>query len=333
MKNSPIRIVIIGAGFFGSKRVAACLKYPRIFRVVAIIDPSEEQRKRIETTYHLPVFARLGEFDGEADAAIVATPNTYHKDSSIEAMKRGMHVLCEKPLATTVLDAQRIAQAAKKYKRIVKTGSNHRFFRSVQKAKELFDNGRIGRLLNFRGTIGTNGSRVSRKWFWNKQVSGGGTLIDNGPHLLDIARMFMGDFASVIASMETNLWKTAGVEDMAQVLFRTKDERVASITASWYQWTGYLHIELWGEKGYIIIDSSEGDTVTVGGPDGTRKTYDFSKQKKDSYERELLYFADCIRKQRAPEPNATDGAYVLAMIESAYLSSRTKMWQPIKRAR
>ena len=324
MKNSPLRVVIIGAGFFGSKRLEACLSLPRVFRVVAVIDPAREQRTRVQETFRVPVFDRLGAFTEDADIAIVATPNMFHREASIDAMKRGMHVLCEKPLATDVKDAKKIAEAAKKYHRIVKTGSNHRFFRSIEKARELYDKGAIGALLHFRGNIGTNGSRISRKWFWNKDVSGGGTFIDNGPHLLDIARVFMGDFASVTASMETNLWKKAGVEDMGSALFQTKDGRLAQITTSWYQWAGYLHIELWGEKGYMIIDSSDGDTVTVGGTDGSTKTYDYSTQKRDSYSRELLYMADCINKNRQPSPSANDGLAVIHMIDRAYASSTHK---------
>ena len=329
MKKSPLRVVIVGGGFFGSKRLQACLELSETFQVMAVIDPSEQQRFHVMNTYHIPAVESFSMLSKPAELAIIATPNIFHAEASIEAMKRGMHVLCEKPLATRVNDAERIVRAAKRYKKIVKTGSNHRFFHTIQKAKELYDKGSIGTLLNFKGSIGTNGSRVSRKWFWNKEWAGGGTFIDNGCHLIDLARMFLGDFTSVTASMETNLWKKAGVEDMGTAIFRTKDGRLATISSSWYQWAGYLHIELWGEKGYIIVDSTTHDTVTIGGVDGEVVTYDYSHEKKDSYQRELLYLESCIRKHAVPSPNASDGAAIIALIDAAYISSRDKTWKKI----
>ena len=330
MKKQQVGVVIIGAGFFGSKRLAACLSMPETFRIVAVVDPSETQRTFIADTYHVPVISSLKALKDTADLAIVATPNAYHVTACMDAMRHGMHVLCEKPLATTIRDARRISAAARTYGKTVKTGSNHRFFHTVQKAKELFDRGTIGKLLLFKGSIGSNGDRVSNKWFWDKNVSGGGTFIDNGCHIIDIARMFMGDFAKVTASMETSLWKKSGVEDMGTAIYLTGDNRQAVITSSWFQWAGYLHIELWGESGYILIDSTTHDTVTVGGKDGMFTTYDYSREPKDSYHRELLYMAGCIRSGKPVTPDASDGAAVIGMIDAAYRSSDKHIWIPIK---
>ncbi len=330
MKKKPLRVVIVGAGFFGTKRLTACLALRNDFQIVGVVDPSETQQKRISDEFHVSVAPNLESLTEKADVAIVATPNAFHARMSIQAMKQGMHVLCEKPLATTAVDAKKIVSAAHRYHKIVKTGSNHRFFHTVQKAKEIYDRGTIGKLLFFKGSIGTNGARVSRKWFWDPLISGGGTFMDNGCHVLDMARMFMGDFISCTAAMTTSLWKEARVEDVGSAIYKTKDKRQAVITASWLQWAGYLHIELWGEKGYIVIDSTTHDTVTVGGKEGTFTTYDYSNEQKDSYHRELLYLAECIRKGTLPSPNAIDGATVIAMIEAAYKASQKHIWVHIK---
>ena len=330
MKKKPIDVVIVGAGFFGTKRLMVCLAMPQDFRVVAVIDPARHQRDRITKQFHVPVASTLQGLTQKATLAIIATPNAFHTHMSIEAMKMGTHVLCEKPLATTVADAKKIIAASKKYHKIVKTGSNHRFFHTVQKAHELYKEGAIGKLLFFKGSIGTNGARVSQKWFWDPSLSGGGTFIDNGCHLLDIARMFMGDFVKCTASMTTNLWKEAGVEDVGSALYITKDRRQAVITASWLQWAGYLHFELWGEKGYIIVDSTTHDTVTVGRKDGIFTTFDYSNEQKDSYHRELQYLASCIHEKRDPSPNATDGAAVIAMVQAAYKASQQHIWVPLR---
>lgn len=330
MKQLPLRVIVIGAGFFGTKRLEACLSLPKTFKVVGVVDPDESSQHRIHSRYNLPVASTLSQLKLTADMAIIATPNAYHATTSIDAMKRGMHVLCEKPLAISKHEATRIASASIKYKRLVKTGSNHRFFHTVQKAKEVVDKGGIGNLLFFKGSIGTNGERVSKRWFWNSSISGGGTFIDNGCHLLDIARMFLGDFVSCTATMTTSLWKQSGVEDVGSATYLTKDNRQAVITSTWIQWAGYLHIELWGDSGYIIIDSTTHDTVTIGNKNGTSIIYDYSNEKKDSYHRELLYMADCIHKHKQPQPNATDGVAVIKMIEAAYTSSKKRTWTKIK---
>ena len=120
------------------------------------------------------------------------------------------------------------------------------------------------------------------------------------------------------------------MEDVGSAIYITGDNRQAIITSSWIQWAGYVHIELWGEKGYIVIDSTTHDTVTVGGKDGTFVVYDYSNETKDSYHRELLYLAECIRTNKQPTPNAKDGAAVIGMIEAAYTSSTKHTWIPIK---
>jgi predicted dehydrogenase len=130
--------------------------------------------------------------------------------------------------------------------------------------------------------------------------------------------------------MTTNLWRNAHVEDVGAAIYQTKDKRQAIITSSWIQWAGYLHVELWGDKGYIIIESTTHDTVTVGAKEGIFTTFDYSNELKDSYHRELLYLADCIRKGNQPHPNANDGTAVIAMIEAAYRSSNKRIWVSIK---
>jgi len=330
MKKKLTRVVIVGAGSFGTKRLAACLAMPQDFKVVAVVDPSADQRARVTRDHHIPAIPDFQSLTEKADLAIIATPNLYHTRMSIKAMQRGMHVLCEKPLATTLTDAKKIVAASKKYKRIVKTGSNHRFFHTVQKAKELFDQGKIGKLLFFKGSIGINGSKVSRNWLLDPAMAGGGTFIDNGCHLLDMARMFMGNFTRCTAVMTNNLWKDARVEDVGSAIYMTKDNRQAIITTSWLQWAGYSHIELWGERGYIITDSTTHDTVTIGGKDGIFTTFDYSNEQKDSYHRELLYLSGCIQKNKQPSPDAADGAAVISMVEAAYTASRKHIWVPVK---
>lgn len=325
--NKRLRVVVIGCGYFGQKRIRACIQATSSIHLVAVVDLDKQKAKKIGTKYKIAFATTLPGVlkQTSCDAAVIAVPNIYHKSCTIEALSLGLHVLCEKPLAPTSRDANDIVRAAKKYKRIVKTGSNHRFFPSIQKAHELICKGNIGKILLFKGSIGNNGEHVKNDWFWEKRLSGGGTVIDNGCHLIDIARWFMGDFISCVGSVSNVYWKKALVEDTGTGIFTTKQKQQAIITCSWTQWAGYITIEIWGDKGYIIIDSKNGDRLIVGNRDNNKiKTYDVSSTKPSSYQKELEYFTTCIQKNIQPSPSSSDGAAVIHLIESVYKSAKEK---------
>jgi predicted dehydrogenase len=257
----------------------------------------------------------------------VAVPNVYHAGIVIEALKNGKHVLCEKPIATTITDARRIVDAARKYKKTVKIGSNHRFFQPVKKAYEIFQTGKIGKILAFHGFIGNDGKRIAGSWFWDKKIAGGGTYLDNGSHLLDIARMFMGDFSSCFGQVSNMYWKKAPVEDYGTGTFITTDGRFATVTASWFQEKGYINFEIWGESGYILFDTTNGDRLIVGKHTGVKpRIYTYPHAAHTSYQEELEYFASCIGKGTPVGPSAADGKKILEMVQGIYTSSKQKKW-------
>lgn len=327
MNQSKIKTVLVGGGYFGQKRIKACLDLKNDLSIVGIVDSDQQKLKSVKKNYSLPTFNKLSDIKEKFDLAIISTPNNTHAELSIQALSMGANVLCEKPLASNSKDALRIVKAAKKYELLVKTGSNHRFFSSVQKAFELYKNGEIGELLSFRGSIGNTGQQTANSWFWQKETSGGGTFIDNGCHLIDIARMFMGDFEKCVGHTDQLFWKKANVEDFGTSIFYTKKQKHAMITSSWLQWHGYLYFELWGNNGYIIVDSRDQDTLKLGKKNNPLCTiYDFSNYPKNSYHQEILYFVDCIRKKTQPHPNAEDGYQVIKMIEAIYESSEQKKW-------
>ena len=131
-------------------------------------------------------------------------------------------------------------EVTKKSKGIFQLASNHRFFESVIYAKKLVDEGAIGKVLNFNGRIGHNGERLKDSWFWKKDISGGGTLLDNGCHLLDLSRLFVGNFVSGKGQTSNVYWKNIEVEDTASGIFKTEDGRTATIFCSWRLFSGYF---------------------------------------------------------------------------------------------
>ena len=151
-------------------------------------------------------------------------------------------------------EAETIYDLSKKSKTIFQMGSNHRYFESVMYAKKLVNNNEIGDVLSFTGRIGHDGERLKNSWFWDKELSGGGTLLDNGCHLLELSRYFMGDFTSGGGSISNSYWKNISVEDTANGFFQTKDGKTASIFCSWRLLSGYFFFELNGTNGYINVD-------------------------------------------------------------------------------
>ncbi len=321
--NQKLRAVVVGCGYFGQKRIEACRQLKHHIQLVGVVDVDEKKAKKTGQVFHVPHATSLKSLLKiySADIAIVCVPNKQHAPVTCEALKSGLHVLCEKPLAPTVAEANKIVRASQRFKRFVKTGSNHRFFPSIQKAVKLIRRGTIGKVLSVKGNIGTDGSHTKQSWFWDKATSGGGTYVDNACHLLDITRWIMGDFYSCTGMISNVFWKKAHVEDLAGGLYKTKDGRMALITSSWSQWKGYMSLEIWGEKGYMLIDSKRGDNIIVGNRESKKeRIYDFSKRQPVSYMNELLYFASCIQKGLEPEPRASDGTAVIRMIEGVYRS-------------
>ena len=202
-------------------------------------------------------------------------------------------------------------------------GSNHRFFESVLFAKKLIDKGTIGEVLSFTGRIGHNGERLKDSWFWNKEISGGGTLLDNGCHLLDLSRFFVGNFISGNGIISNTYWKNISVEDTASGVFKTKEGKTASIFCSWRLLSGYFFFELNGSEGYINVD---GRFDTHGGDKifwSTKKdnkfyTEDFSHIKPNSYQLEIDNFINNIKNNKPCSPNAKDALEVMRMIKFIY---------------
>jgi predicted dehydrogenase len=324
-----LRLAVIGCGHFGQKRVACCRFIPNSVTLVAIGDSDINKARDVAKKYPGVAIKSISDIlsDPTIEAVILAVPNIFHADLAVRALKHNKHVLLEKPIATTVKDAQRIVDASKKYGKLVKIGSNHRFFQPVKKAYELCQKGIVGKILAFHGVIGNDGTRIAGSWFWDKHTAGGGTYLDNGSHLIDIARMFMGDFSSCFGNVSNVFWKDASVEDYGTGTFITVDGRLATITASWFQKKGYINFELIGESGYILFNTINDERLIVKKRTGGKShIYIFNDVSNTSYQDELSYFATCIKNGNPVNPSAQDGKKVLEMVQGIYSSSKQNKW-------
>jgi predicted dehydrogenase len=322
-----LKVGIIGTGAFGEKRAHAVMASCR-GRLFGIADRDTEKVDRLGKNLDVPVFSVDDLIEHpHVDVLIVCLPNLFHAPVTIRALQNGKHVLCEKPLARNREEAELMVESALKCNRQLKIGANHRYFSSVQKAYDIQQKGWIGEVISFIGRIGHDGERLKNTWFWNPEISGGGTLLDNGWHLLDIARWMMGNFSEGCGNISRVYWKECPVEDSATGVFLTPDGKMATINSSWRQLSGYFHFEINGTRGYISVDgrfdTHGGNCIHWQSRDHEEKihTENFGHINLNSYVKELDDFFLDLKNGRNPQPSGMDGLEVIKMIEKVYEDS------------
>jgi len=318
-----MNFAVIGLGSFGIKRAQA-IKNSKQAKLICIHDVNAENTEKAKKTLQVPSYTYDEILKNENIHVIcVSTPNKFHKKIIIDSLNAGKHVFCEKPFVRNVAEAQEIYDVSKNSKGILQLASNHRFFESVMYARKLVDEGVIGKVLSFNGRIGHNGERLKDSWFWKKEISGGGTLLDNGCHLLDLSRLFVGNFISGKGLTSNVYWKNIEVEDTASGIFKTEDGRTATIFCSWRLFSGYFFFEINGSEGYINVDGrfdTHGGDKIFWSSKGEKKilSKDFSHIKPNSYLLEIDNFISNIKNNKEISPSAYDGLEIMKMIEFIY---------------
>lgn len=333
---AKLNFAVVGCGAFGVRRVNALRSIgANISGLTCLVDLDKARVGKLAEeagAEYEPDYLKAVKRD-DVDVVVVATPNILHAPISIAALNAGKHVICEKPLARNPKEARAMVAAAKKNKVFLKTGSNLRYFSNVEKAKELIDAGTIGKPLFVRGWIGHDGKKILHSWNVKKDLAGGGTILDNGAHILDLFRWLVGDFSDCFGFVRT-LELPIQVEDNGMGVFKAKDGRMAFIQSSWTEWSGYMYMEVYGPKGSVIIDN-RGERLVDSGKwlvsshtihttkEGARQVFDYSTERPQSYELELEDFIKNVSKGRQPMASGYDGMKVVEMVDSIYRSSKT----------
>lgn len=249
--SKPFAVALVGCGEIGSMRAAAIAKSARL-RLRAVCDIDRERAEALSKRFGGAVYrdAEGAVRAPEVDLVIISTSNNLHAPLAIAAMNAGKHVLCEKPLARNLEEATAMLEAAVRNGVQLKTGFNHRYYPCVSKSAELVREGAVGRPILLRASIGhPGGPDFFKRWFADPRIAGGGTLIDNGVHMLDITRWILGEVDEVMG-MSSSARVSAGLDDNCFALLRA-GRAIASISSSWNKWDGYFEIEITGDEGYI----------------------------------------------------------------------------------
>ena len=324
-------MAVIGCGLIGKRRVAQISKDPEA-RLELVVDVDlkncEGLGSRASSDWNEAVRSP------DIDALIISTPNHLSAPIAIQALYYGKDVLIEKPFGMSALESKAILSVAKTSKRllVLKTGFNHRFHPAIMKAKEAIDGGRIGSLLSIRARYGHGGrAGMEKEWRASKTLCGGGELLDQGIHLIDLIQWFGGEFKEVYGMTETKFWEMS-VEDNAFVIGKTAQDVSAMFHVSWTNWKNIFSFELFGTHGYIHVEGLGGnygpETFEIGikKAQGGRPNIEKIEYSGDdiSWELEWKEFKEAILERRQPLGNGEDGLKANQVIEAVYKSQREK---------
>jgi predicted dehydrogenase len=331
-KGGRVRVAVIGCGLIGRRRADIVRRSPGD-ELVIVADVDEGRASSLATKIGCLATTEWQEVVAREDVEIivVSTTNDWLAPITIAALQHGKHVLCEKPPGRNPEEARRMMEAAKGSGRKLKIGFNHRHHAAVWKAKELFDQGSVGEPLFIHCRYGHGGRPgYEQEWRADPEVSGGGELLDQGIHAIDLFRWFLGDFTKTFGYADTWFWNMP-VEDNAFALFRTAKGQVASLHASWTQWKNLFCFEVFGRDGYLIVEGLGGSY----GPErlrvGRRKMEGGPPEEEvlgfpgpdTSWEVEWREFVSAIRENREPLANGYDGWQAMRMVYAIYESART----------
>ncbi len=263
MSTKCVRVGIVGLGKMGMTRAHELERHPAAV-LVAGFDPCPEA-----FTARHPGVAIKNSVDAllhsDIDAVFVCTPNRFTPGIVIAALDAGKHVFCEKPPGRTVADIESIITAEKRNPGLKLTfGFNHRYHGGIQEAKRIVDSGRLGEILWLRGIYGkSGGADFESQWRSQKDLVGAGILLDQGIHMIDLFRFFMGDFVEVKSMVTTAYWNI-DVEDNAFALLRDTCGRIAMLHSSSTQWKHRFTLEAYLSDGYICVNGILSSTRSYG---------------------------------------------------------------------
>jgi len=335
-----VKIGIIGCGLIGKRRALVAHQSPDD-EVVIVADVDGERARSVAEEVNCQATVDWQEVVCHTglDAVIVATPNKFLMPAVVAALENGKHVLCEKPPGRNYSETEQMVVAAQRAGRRLKIGFNHRHHPAIWKAHELCSQGAIGPLLLVRSVYGHGGRPgYDKEWRGDADLAGGGELLDQGVHIVDLCRWFLGDFVEAAGFTNTCFWDLGSLEDNAFVLLRTAGGQVAQFHTSWTQWKNRFSFEVIGRDGYVRVEGLGGSygierleigkrRVEGGAPDIETMEFpgpDFS------WHEEWKEFAAAIREDRQPIASGEESLGNMYTIAAIYESAMTGQLVQIK---
>lgn len=324
---NKLKFALIGTGGI-AQTYAQAFQTSDCCKLVAVADINRDSAKAFAEPFAAKSFSdyKILAEKSEIDAVIVSTPPDSHPEIAEYFMHRGIHVLCEKPLCLSVSEAKQMIEMAEKTGVVFTMASKFRYVADVVKAKSMVASGVLGEVAQFENAF-TAKVDMSKRWNSNKEIAGGGVLIDNGTHSVDIIRYFLGAITDVLA-LETAGTQNLSVDENVKLLAKTANGVAASVDLTWginkelpnfisvYGTNGTLHIG-WRESKYKLNSSPD---WTIFG-----KGYD----KVQAFRSKIENFAGAIRGDEELLIQPADALASVEVIEAAYKSLNQNLWQKV----
>ncbi len=335
---SKLKVAVIGCGSIAKYRHLPEYANNKDVEIVAVCDIVAERVKEFADLYEVTAYTRYEELlaNPSIDAVSVCTPNYLHAPISIAALQAGKHVLCEKPMATSRLDAENMIKAAQENNKKLMIAHNQRFVPSHQKAKQLIKNGEVGKIYSFRTTFGHGGPEGwsadgAESWFFKKEQAFIGAMGDLGVHKTDLLRFILDEeFVEVGAFIETSAKSNADVDDTAVCVLKTESGIIGTLAASW----SYVSKEdnstiIYGENAILRLEDDPVNSLVVQYKSGEVVKYELGGiQTNDSggqtNTQVIDQFVNAIIQDVEPAVSGEEGMKSLQIILSALESSKTK---------
>jgi predicted dehydrogenase len=329
---AELGVGVIGCGLIGRRRADAAAAHPRT-RVTIVADAVLAEAEKVGAAHGARAVADWRDVvaGSEVDVVCIATPNGYLAEIACAALEAGKHVLLEKPMGRNVEEARAIAAAAERADRRVKVGFNHRYHPAIARAHGELDAGTIGAPINARARYGHGGRPgYEKEWRGSAELAGGGELTDQGVHIADLLHWFLGQPREVYALVQTAVWPLGALEDNGFGLLRYDGGVVASFHTSWTQWKNLFSLEVFGERGSLVVEGLGGsygeETLTIahramqgGAPQMERLPFPGPDQ---SWALEWDDFVRGVLDGRPYLGNAEDGLVAMATLDALYRSAR-----------
>ncbi|MEK3799247.1 Gfo/Idh/MocA family oxidoreductase [Peribacillus sp. FSL H8-0477] len=333
-----LKVGVIGCGSIARYRHLAEYQAHENVEITAVCDVVQERALEMAEKFGAAAYTDYQELlkNGEIEAVSICTPNALHAPMSITALQSGKHVLCEKPMATSLAEAEAMIEAAKVNKKKLMIAHNQRFVPSHDKAHELIQAGDLGRIYSFRTAFGHGGPEGwsidgANSWFFDKKQAFIGAMGDLGVHKTDLMRFLLNEeFTEVAAFIETNAKQNTEVDDNAVFILKTENGIIGTLAASWsYDAKEDNSTIIYGEKGILrleddpdhslIIHYTNGQTVkeNLGGI----QTNEEGGQEDSGV---ITRFVKSILLDTVPPVNGDEGMKSLKVILGALDSNKTK---------
>lgn len=323
-----IRYAVVGAGHIAQVAVLPAFKNAKNSELVTIVSSDKEKREKLRKKYHLEHLYSYEDYDralSKVDAVYIALPNHMHRDYVVRAAEAGVHIVCEKPMAVTEEECQQMIDAADRAGVKLMIAYRLHFEAGNLEAVRLAQSGKLGNprifASEFAQQVTADNVRVTES-----TERGGGPVYDMGVYCINAARYLFRDepeelFAATLSNGEKRFSK---VEEMASVVMRFPEERVATFTCS-FGATDISRYTLIGTEGTLVAEPAYEyaepikHRVTIG-----KKTKTRSFLKRDQFAAEILYFSDCILQDKDPEPSGLEGLADVRIVQAIYESAKMK---------